>query len=155
MHLLPTGTAVYGNTDRYELIMTRTGTDTVLLFSRVNPPLARISEAARDSALHAAVDRNEALRRVAKASDLPLTFPPWRTLHHDGEGNVWVGAPSERIQSSRFDVFSPDGRLLGSVAAPFSVYATVAFHGERLTVIDTDADDLPRIRIYRIERQQE
>ncbi len=51
----------------------------------------------------------------------------------------------------RFEVFTHDGRLLGSVTAPFTWSSpNITFLGDRIGVIDADDNDLPRIRIYRV-----
>ncbi|MEI2721565.1 MAG: hypothetical protein V9E87_15815 [Gemmatimonadales bacterium] len=151
--LLPSGGSVIGRTDEYALAVTRTGRDTVRLFARANPPRVRILESTRDSAFQAEVRQQPKLRGIAKLADLPTHYPPFRRLHVDAAGNYWVGARTERPDRTRYDVFDPAGTMLGSVAAPFSAAATVNFHGDRIAVIDTDADDLPRIRIFRIDRR--
>ena len=153
MELLPSGGAVYGRTDNYSLVVTHTGDDTLRIFGRLNPPQVRIPETVRDSALQAEIRKQPKLQTVAKKSDLPATYPLWRNLQMDGAGNIWVGARSDRPQQSRFDVFSPDGAFLGTVAAPCNASAKIDFHGDRVTIIDTDADELPRIRIFRIDRR--
>lgn len=151
--LLPTGGALIGRTDEYSLVVTKTGTDTAQLFSRVNPPRVAIPATARDSAFRATVAMQPRLQGVASLSDVPTTYPLWRSVHTDASGNIWVMAPTATRDRSRFDVFSPDGVFLGEVTAPFNISNTVEFHGDRLTVIGTDADDLPRIQIYRIDRR--
>ncbi len=151
--LLPAGGSVIGRTDQYALVVTRAGRDTLRLFTRVNPPLVRIPESTRDSAFQAELRQQPRLRGIAKLEDLPTHYPAFRRLHIDAAGNYWVGARTERPDRMRYDVFDAAGAMLGSVSAPFSAAATVTFHGDRLAVIDTDADDLPRIRIFRIDRR--
>ena len=151
--LLPAGGSVIGRTDRYELVVTRTGRDTVQLFARANPPLVWIPESTRDSAFQADLRQQPRLRGIAKLEDLPTHYPPFRRLHIDASGNYWVGTRTERPDRTRYDVFDAAGAMLGAVVAPFSAAATVTFHGDRVAVIDTDADDLPRIRIFRIDRR--
>ncbi len=151
--LLPTGGAVIGRTDDYTLVITRTGSDTVRRFSRANPPRVRIPDSVRDSAVEANIMQNPRLRGIARVEDVPTQYPPWRSLALDAPGNIWVGARTERPGRMRYDVFSPVGAFLGSVAVPFAAGATVNFHGDRVAVIDTDGDDLPRIRIFRIDRR--
>ena len=151
--LLPTGGAVIGRTDEYALVITRTGTDTVRRFSRTNPPLVRIPDASRDSALQANVRQQPKLRGIARLEDVPTHWPPFRSIHLDAAGNFWVHARTERANQTRFDVFTPTGDFMGSVATPIPAAATVNFHGDRVAVIDTDGDDLPRIRIFRVDRR--
>lgn len=151
--LLPTGGALVGRTDQYAIVVTRTGLDTVRTFSRLNPPKVAIPNATRDSAFQAQIRDRPFLRSAASLSDLPTSYPLWRSLHLDAAGNFWVWARSADPARSRFDVFTRDGVFLGSVAAPFGSASKPEFHGDRVTVIDTDGDDLPRIRIYRIDRR--
>lgn len=151
--LLPTGGALVGRSDEYSFVITRTGHDTVRQFTRSNPPQLRIPDAARDSALLAEAKWRPQLKTIAKVSDLPTTYPLWRTLQVDGEGNIWVGARTEQGGRSRFDIFRPDGVFLGSVAAPFGMSSKVNIQGNRITVIDTDQDELPRVRVFRIDRR--
>ena len=152
-YLLPSGGAVWGRTDRYAMVVTRSGSDTTLLFGRTNPPAVRIPESRRDSAFDAAVTWRASLRTTAKKSDIPTVYPLWRTLESDAMGNIWVSAPASQPDQTRFDVFSPAGVFLGAVAAPFASTAPVTFTGDRVSVIDTDENDLPRVRIFRIERK--
>lgn len=152
-HLLPDGTAAYGRTDSYMLMITRTGTDTLRIFGRTDAPRISIPMATRDSAFQAQLTRQPRLAGVAKLADLPLTYPLWRSLQTDASGNIWVRARTDRPERTRFDVFAPDGVFLGTVSGPFAGSAVVSFDGDRVIVIDVDADDLPRIRIYRIDRR--
>lgn len=151
--LFPTGGAVIGRTDVYALVITRTGLDTLVRFTRENAPSVRIPDSARDSAVQANVKQNPRLQGIARVGDVPTRFPLWRNLGVDAQGNIWVGARTDRPDRTRYDVFASTGAFLGSVAAPIPASATVNFHGDRIAVIDTDSDDLPRIRIFRIDRR--
>jgi sugar lactone lactonase YvrE len=76
----------------------------------------------------------------------------WRELDQDAEGNIWVGRPGSSGMSTSYDVFSLDGRLRGSVAIPWSMAWQASWGGDRVAVLDIDENDLPRIRVYRVER---
>lgn len=146
------GTMLHGRTDRYEFLVTRTGRDTVRVFGRTDAKAVPIPDAYRDSVYHARVDRNERLHSVAKESDVPRTFAVWDDLNVDGAGNFWVSAGGGHSGASRFDVFAPGGAYLGSVASPWRTGERTSWAGDRVAVLDVDANDLPRIRVFRIQR---
>jgi hypothetical protein len=149
--MLRDGTLLYGNSREYQLRVTRTGRDTVRLIERRTGSATPIRPTLRDSMFHMLVDRNADLRAVASINDVPKDYPFMTSVFEDGSANIWVllggGAPSPM----RFDVFTHDGRLLGNVTAPFTWSSpNITFLGDRIGVIGTDDNDLPRIRIYRI-----
>jgi sugar lactone lactonase YvrE len=76
----------------------------------------------------------------------------WETIHQDGANNIWVAAAGRGPDQTRLDVFSPDGRFLGSVAAPFSPAIHFTIVGDHLTIVDGDENDVPRVRIFHIDR---
>jgi hypothetical protein len=147
------GTVLYGRTDRYELLVTRTGRDTMRIFGRRDLTPVTASPALRDSLFHSYVDHNEHLRAVASANDIPATFPPWTFANEDRSGNIWIARGGVWGEPRQYDVFAPDGRLLGAVAAPFSRAYVASWGRDHLAVLDTDESDLPRIRIFRIDRR--
>lgn len=149
--LLRDGLVLYGNTGSHQFLITRNGRDTVRIFGRSGVLGTLIPDSLRESAFKQAT-QNPALRAVAKASDIPKRHTVWSGLHEDGSGNFWIFSGSYWDSAHRFDVYTRDGRYLGAVPLAFSS-AQVAVLGDRIGVIDTDADDLPRIRIYRIDRR--
>jgi hypothetical protein len=151
---LPDGSFVHGRTDRYELLASRNGRDTVRIFGRSGVGASTIPAQRRDSVFHARVDRAPALQAIAKESDLPATYALWQTIDRDGSGNLWIGRGGPLSGSPLFDVFSPAGAFLGSVARPWGPSYVTSWAGDRVAVLDTDADDLPRVRIFRIERRR-
>ena len=148
------GTMVYGRTDRYEFVVTRTGRDTLRVFGRTDAVAVRIPAEIRDSVYHAMVDGNEPLHTVAKESDLPGIFALWDGLDVDGAGNVWVSAGGGLAGAPRFDVIAPNGAFLGSVPSPWRIGERTSWAGDRVAVLDPDANDLPRIRVFRIRRSE-
>jgi hypothetical protein len=55
----------------------------------------------------------------------PETFPAFSALRTDSEGNLWVKEFARPTDSaSRWAVFAPDGRWLGTLSAPlrFIIY---------------------------------
>jgi hypothetical protein len=148
---LADGSLVYGRTDRYELIVSRNGRDSVLSFGRSDLRAVAIPRGRRDSAFQAKVARSGPLRGVAKLADMPTVFELWNRIDQDGQRNFWVTREGRLGRPWLFDVFSPSGTLLGSVPRPWAS-AITSWAGDRVAVLDTDADDLPRIRIFRIVR---
>lgn len=151
---LPDGSFVFGRTDRYELIASRNGRDTIRIFGRSGVVPVMIPAHRRDSVFHARVDRSPALRDIARESDVPSDYPLWQTIDRDGSGNFWIGRGGGLSGAPSFDVFSPAGALLGPVARPWGPAYVTSWAGDRIAVLDTDADDLPRVRIFRIERRR-
>lgn len=149
---LADGTMLHGRTDRYELMLTRNGRDTVRIFGRTNVIPVPIPGNYRDSVYHAKIDRIERLRGIATESDVPTSFELWGAVNADGAGNIWVSTGGGRSGPSRLDVFAPAGAFLGSVPSPWRSGERTAWAGDRVAVLDNDENDLPRIRVFRIVR---
>ena len=146
------GRIVHGRTDRYEFIVTRTGADSALVFGRSGVTAMPVPSMMRDSLFRDRVRRSPQLQGVAKLSDIPSSYPLWNQLHRDGQGNIWVARGRQPSGASQFDVFSPAGAFLGVVPRPWgSVWTSWA--GDRVAVLDTDEDDLPRVRVFKIVRR--
>ncbi|MGH7582185.1 MAG: 6-bladed beta-propeller [Gemmatimonadales bacterium] len=147
------GMLLYGNTDRYTLLVTRRGTDTVRIFGRTGVTPIPVPSTLRDSMFNLIVNGNARARNVAKLSDVPHTYPSWISAAEDGDGNIWIERRTAADTLRTFDVFDSAGVLLGSVPAPFQRARLMSFAAGRVAVYDTDANDLPRIRIFRIDRR--
>ncbi|MEP6590984.1 MAG: 6-bladed beta-propeller [Gemmatimonadota bacterium] len=146
------GGILYGADNHYELVVTRTGADTALVFGRTGVKPWPVSPARRDS-LWARFATRQEFNGVASKSDIPAVLPLWYEMTFDGNGNLWVSTPSAASRVERFDVFSPDGRYLGAVPATFGTFSRSSWVGDRVAFVDEDTDDLPRIRIFRIDRR--
>ncbi len=144
------GTLVHGRTDQYQLMITRNGRDTVRIFGRTNVTAVPIPGNYRDSVYHAKVDRIERLRGLATESDVPTSFDLWGAVNADGAGNIWVSTGGGRSGPSRLDVFAPSGAFLGTVPSPWRTGERTSWAGDRVAVLDNDANDLPRVRVFRI-----
>ena len=149
--MLRDGTLLYGNSREYQLRVTRSGHDTLRLIDRRAASSTPIRPALRDSIFHLIVDRNADLRAVASLNDVPKDYPYWSSAFEDAAANIWVLLGGGATSPMRFDVFTHEGRLLGSITAPFTWSSpNITFLGDRIGAIDTDSNDLPRVRIYRI-----
>ncbi len=149
--LLRDGSVIYGSTGTYLFFVTRNGRDTVRMFGRNGVVGLPIPDTLRQS-IFDRVTQDPGVRSVAKATDIPKRYTLWSSVGEDNAGNFWVRTGSGWVSSRELDVFARDGRFLGAVPLPFES-SNVTILGDRIGVIDADADDLPRIRIYRIDRR--
>ena len=147
----PDGTVLYGGNDRYLFFTTRNGRDTVRMFGRSDVTAERIPSAVRDSAFNSS-SINPSFRGVAKENDIPSTYAVWGGFGVDGNGNAWVSPGNPAGATRPFDVFDTSGRYLGAVPAPFGARFG-SWAGDRVAILDTDGDGLPRVRIFRIDRR--
>lgn len=158
--LHPEGGFVRGYGDRYAIVRSPTGRDTALVFGR-DWAAEPIPEAMKLAAVERRVGRmspeysEAALREAFRAADIGSTAPAFHALHVDRQGNTWarVGVESDSVPP-RFDVFGPDGAWLGSVQAParMPMYPQPVFGRDEMLVITEDADGMPAVVRYRIER---
>ena len=109
--------------DAYEIKRyTQDGTLTEVIRRNADP--VRVSDShlriARERMLE---DASEERRQVLESTllEMPVSevFPAYSLVRGDDLGNVWVQEyPIPGEESDRWDVFNPDGELLGSVALP-------------------------------------
>jgi hypothetical protein len=148
----PTGEVIAGNNGRFQLLVSRTGRDTVRSFTGL-PGSVQIPDSVRQAALDEYLTAMPGLTGVARLDDLPATYPPFSGIAADALGNIWVLVPGPGGEGDHFQVFSAEGILLGDVAAPFnSTYRTFWTTERVYAVVDDDESGLPEIRVYRIER---
>lgn len=146
------GSLLYGLQDRQEFLLSKTGRDTVRVFGRTGVTSRPVPDSARQ-AMITLFSKHPQVSRVFKASDIPTTLPAWSRLSEDTEGNIWVLDGFYTIAPARqFDVYARDGRYLGAVAAPTPTVTSISFNNGRVAILDNDADELPRVRIYRVDR---
>ncbi len=149
------GSVVYGVTNHETFFVTRTGTDTARIFGRTDPQPRPVSAALRDSTFKR-YDANPQVHQVIKPSDIPTAFPLWGAVFVDAAKNFWVqlgDGYSSGNTVRTFDVFSADGKYLGAVASPTPAPRAMSWTADRVAILDSDENDLPRIRIYRIDRR--
>jgi|CXWL01.1.fsa_nt_gi hypothetical protein len=153
LHLaLRDGSILYGLNDRQEFLVSKTGKDTVRIFGRTGVT----ARPAPDSLRRALIETYRTHRQVGpvfKSSDIPTTLPVWSRLSEDGDGNIWVlDGYSAMSPARQFDVYARDGRYLGAVAAPAAKPIAMSWSNGRVAILDNDTDDLPRVRVYRVDR---
>ena len=73
----------------------------------------------------------------------------------DGRDDLWVMLGGDMARPIRgFYVFDHAWTLSGGSARAIQVrHAFVSWAGDRVAIEDTDENDLPRIRIFRIDRR--
>ena len=147
-----TGAVVSGHQSTYHLAVTRNGTDTVRTFTGV-PRQVAIPDEERLTALEAVTNRIQGLDAVARLDDLPTMYPAWDDLRADGRGNLWVMAAGPAGQRDHWDVFDPEGRLLGAVPAPFTEIQRTFWTADHVYVVEEDpTSGLAEVVVYRIDR---
>ncbi|HEY4320634.1 MAG TPA: 6-bladed beta-propeller [Gemmatimonadales bacterium] len=144
------GSFAVGGSDHYAFTHVGPHGDTTRIFARSSITAERISSAHRDS-LFAPIARVQALRGVATARDIPSELPVMTDAVTDPLGNLWVMTGPTR--NGRLDVYNPAGNYLGAVASPLKMFALTSWTADHVAVYNTDANDLPRIQIYRIDRR--
>lgn len=149
--LLHDGTAVFGRTDVPTFAVVKNAVDTVRLFGRSDVIPDRAPTGMRDSLFAEIMDRTDRFKGVASLGDIPEVLPTWAAIYEDGRANLWVLTGGEG-RPVRFDVYDPSGAFLGVVASPWRRAFATSWAGDRVAVLDIGADDLPRIRIFKIVR---
>jgi hypothetical protein len=145
------GTNVFGFTTNYEFVVARRNADTVRIIANDGAESVPISDSLRQATLDQFTTRPGYVSG-ASIDGIPAHFPYWRDLSEDGEGNLWVGRLGPSGMVEWYDVFSIEGRLRGAVPTPWRGVWQTSWGGDRVAVLDIDENELPRIRVYRIER---
>lgn len=146
------GHFVWGQQARYEIVISHNGLDTLRIFSSVAGTFP-IPDSIRRENFDQAIKNNPMLKSVARFDDIPRYYPPWTSIVSDGDGNFWVMRPGPKTDGDVFDVFTPEGVLLGRVPAPFHDRVLSFWTRDRVyTIQDDDATGVQSIKIYRIER---
>ena len=123
--LHPEGGVVYGWTGKYQVVRSRSGSDTARIFGRAWTP-DPVTDERRAGEVESRIkqaggDRwGEAnLRAAFNVEDVPTTLPAYQGLQVDRSGRFWVRrwAVSDTSRTF-FDVFDSTGAYLGPVTAP-------------------------------------
>jgi hypothetical protein len=143
------GRLIWGDQGKARFYYSRTGRDTVRIVD-ATLTAAPLPDSLRQSAYDDAVKRNAWLEGIARIADIPRTYPLWTAMVSDGANNLWVLLPGPRGEADHWQVFDPDGRLLGAVPAPFDHADRTFWTSDRVYVMTTAADGTPAIDVYRI-----
>ncbi len=148
----PDGSFVWGLQDDYRFVISHTGRDTVRLFDYSAEPVP-LPDSLRQQAVDDYIAQDPRWKGVAKVEDLPSNYPLWSSMAIDGSGDVWVLLPGARGEGDHWNVFDPEGVLLGNVPAPFAVTYRTHWTANRVyQLTDNEDTDLPEIRVWRIDR---
>ena len=153
---------VYGASSDFTIMRLQAGRDTTFLMSRAwtapsIPDSVRTDtvEAMVKNYANAQVDEIS-LRNAFHADEVPKTGPSFSRLIVDDRGNTWA-LQSLGGDSTRFDIFSPDGSWLGPVVVPeaMSPYGPFAIHGGIVYVETEDKDGFPVVRRWLVQDRRE
>ena len=137
----------------YRLEQSVPGGDTTLMVVTARPPVP-VTAAERDSVI-AEIRENLRESGVTKEMDwsrIPDVKPSVETIFTSAEGNLWVRIPN-LSGGTDYDVLSPDGAYLGTVAAgTLSVYRWLppVVMGDTFMAVVTDELDVPYVVRARI-----
>lgn len=156
----PAGGVVLGRNDRYELVVSGTGQDTVQVFGRAatgNPIDGARRQLIRDSLVenYAKQFDKKAVEEAFRVSDLPSTAPLYRNVAVDRLGNRWLEQDDGGVAANRrFDVFDSTGAYLGQVPIPriFGNGWGTNWGTDRVATSAEDEDGMPVVVVYRISR---
>jgi hypothetical protein len=156
--LTPDGMVLHGWSADYRLVASRTGSDTVQLFGRVAQPVeipAAVRQAQYDQ-MAANLRRSwgeEAAARAFSPGDVPRYAAAVQGVAGDGAGTRWVSVYSADSLHRTYDVFDSTGVYLGPVRTPWGKGYGAAYWGaDEVVVTGENADGLPEVVRYRIER---
>jgi hypothetical protein len=144
------GRYISGNSAHYTLVVALHGSDTARIIE-LPGRRAPVSGPVADS-VFAGYARIAVLAGIAKRGDLPTEQPYFTGLHADENDNVWIERPAADGRIAAFDVISPDGSFLGTVAAPRVSPRLALFRNGRMYCIAETADGDAVIQVYRIDR---
>lgn len=149
----PDGLLLYGNTDRYQFTLSRTGSDTLRTIA-ATAPVVPLAAGQQDSVFEAALrwaEDTAVMRRAARVADVPDRWTPWTQAAVDASNRLWVGLPGANGPVSVFEVFDPEGSLLGRVPVPDpDILKGIWSHG-RVYVRSESRAGLPIIRVFRLD----
>lgn len=116
-----------------------------------------VTGAERDSAVAAAKAlfvRSHFDPGIAVAGDVPSTKPVITGLTLDDQNRLWVRLTSAVKGHTRYDVYDPTGAELGTIDLPAAIHEgpDVLIRGDKLYGVVLDADDVPAVVRYRIEK---
>jgi len=157
----PAGGAVTAWTAEYRFVATPNGHDTAQVVELARSP-AVVPEERRVHIRDSMVDEfgkqfdRKAVGDAFKLSDIPSTAPYFESIQVDGRRNRWVRPDDGGNRAmARFDVFDSTGAYLGAVPIPslFGLSWRTVWGTDRVATATEDADGMPVVVVYRIERR--
>lgn len=153
----PDGGLLFGHTEEYSIVRSRTGSDTSRVFGRAWIP-DPVTDVRRNSELESQIKGaiesfgEDNLRAAFKLEDIPATFPAFMNLWIDGSGRVWARRYAVADTSrSYFDVFDSEGAYLGPVTVPFKMSKWGMQAWTRDGVVTVIEDDEGRPTVVRLQ----
>jgi hypothetical protein len=160
--LTPNSSILVANSAEYRIFTIGRKGDTTRILERAGLPPIPVREAEVDAILDGATFKHF-LQQGGKVdrSRIPKVRPALNGMVIDDRGNLWVEPTvSEEEQGKVFDVFDPQGRLLGqvrsSVNLSFPAWAgRPLIRGDRIYAVSVDNDGSTSIVIGRIIRPKQ
>ena len=147
----PDGRLAVGRTGAYRIHVIGPAGDTVQTFSRAVEPILIADSAwtAGTADLARFKAKYPGARCQPAGFERPAAQPPIRMFRWDDAGRLWVEATTP--DGHRFDVFGPDGALLGSVPAPLRD-EEIPWHvrGDRLYTVLTGEDGAQTVQVHAV-----
>ncbi len=151
----PRGYLWWGVSDRYRFIQQSAAGDTVRIIQRDHTPVA-VTPVEADSVredLRTRIASFGSDVRVEGDQSIPPFKPAFQSFHLDADGYLWVD-PFRELDAPRFlDLFDPEGRYLGQVAAPTGLQLQTVrpeVRGAHLLAVVNDEFDVATVVRYRI-----
>ena len=153
---------VYGASSDFTIMRLQAGRDTTFVMRRAWTPPS-IPDSVRADTVESMVKNfaNQqvdeiSLRNAFHADDVPKTFPSFSRIIVDDRGYTWA-LQSVGGDSTRFDIFAPDGSWLGPVVVPEAVspYGPFTIHGGIVYAETEDKDGFPVVRRWIIRDGQD
>lgn len=142
---------------RYELVERGPDGAVVRLVRRAGPREA-VTQPDREGYLEerrAGISRTDRLYAAHERMLASLPFPErkgyFAGLRMDSGGNAWVERHPAPGADTPWDVFDPEGRLLGTVTTPAGLRVT-QIGADFVVGVWTDELDVPHVRVHRIEK---
>ena len=142
----PRGYVWPGITDQYRLHQITLTGDTIRIVQREHTPV-RVTPEERDSLVETLRERVNAPIDVSK---IPAQKPAFSQILVEESGHLWVttSAPSG-TPGTRFDVFDPEGRFLGSLSTDLRI-SQLWIRGDKVYGVHRDELDVPFVVRLRI-----
>ncbi len=139
----------FGTGDGYSLFRQDLAGDTTHLVEVEAEPVSVSNEELDE--VRAGVEQYGERHTAAILAQTPEHKPAFRRIVVSDSGFVWVARYGEGTSFDRWDVFTPDGRLLGWVHMPLSPNPPPRIRGNRMVGVLRDEFDVPYVVMYVFE----